>query len=34
MEYGLYLSIDFAKAFDLVHHNYFIVFFHYLGLPP
>ena len=34
MEYGLFISIDFAKAFDSVHHNYFIAFFQHLGLPP
>ena len=34
MDYGLFLSIDFSKAFDSVHHNYFIAFFTHLGLPP
>ena len=34
MEYGLFLSIDFSKAFDYVHHNYFIAFLTHLGLPP
>ena len=32
--YGLFISIDFSKAFDSVHHNYFIAFFTHLGLPP
>ena len=27
MDYGLFFSIDFSKAFDSVHHNYFIAFF-------
>ena len=34
MDYGLFLSIDFSKAFDSVHHNYFVAFFTHLGLPP
>ena len=34
MDYGLFLSIDFSKAFDSVHHNYFVAFFTHLGLAP
>ena len=33
MEEGLFVSIDFSKAFDPIHHNYFRAFFSYLGLP-
>ena len=34
IEYGLFLSIGFAKTFNLEHHNYFIAYFQHLGLPP
>ena len=34
MDYGLFLSIDFSKAFDCVHHNYFVAFFTHLAPPP
>ena len=32
LEYDLFLSIDFAKAFDSVHHNYCVASFQHLGL--
>ena len=33
MEEGVFVSIDFSKAFNSVHHNYFKPFFLYIGLP-
>ena len=34
MEEGLFVSIDFSKAFDCVHHNYYRAFFiHILAFP-
>ena len=33
MEEGVFVSIDFSKAFDSVHHNYIKAFFLYIGLP-
>ena len=33
MRQGLVISIDFAKAYDSIHHNYMAVFFLHLALP-
>ena len=33
MQQGLMVSLDFSKAYDTVHHNYFIAFFLHVGLP-
>ena len=33
MRQGLVVSIDFSKAYDSVHHNYFVAFFLHIGLP-
>ena len=32
MQQGLVVRTDFSQAYDLVHHNYFVAFFH-IGLP-
>ena len=33
MQQGLVVSVDFSKAYDSVHHDYFVAFFLHIGLP-
>ena len=33
MPQGLMVSLDFSKAYDTVHHNYFVAFFLHVSLP-
>ena len=34
MDQGLFVSVDFSKAYDSVFHNCLVAFFMYIALPP
>ena len=34
MDQGIFLSVDFSKAYESVFHSYLEAFFYYIALPP